>query len=54
VNGAQILRKTPEIPPLAPVVAFEHHLRADGTGYPAAQRTKLNLATSLVRSGRCV
>jgi putative nucleotidyltransferase with HDIG domain len=47
VNGAQILRKTPEIPALAPVVAFEHHLRADGTGYPAAQRTKLNLATSL-------
>jgi putative nucleotidyltransferase with HDIG domain len=47
VDGAQILRKTPEIPALAPVVAFEHHLRADGTGYPDAQRPQLNLATSL-------
>jgi putative nucleotidyltransferase with HDIG domain len=47
VDGAQILRKTPEMPTLAPVVAFEHHLRADGTGYPNAQRAQLNLATSL-------
>ena len=34
VDGAEILRRTPEMPTLAPVVAFEHHLRADGTGYP--------------------
>jgi putative nucleotidyltransferase with HDIG domain len=47
INGAQILRKTPEIPPLAPIVAFEHHLRADGTGYPDARRVDLNLATTL-------
>jgi putative nucleotidyltransferase with HDIG domain len=47
VNGAQILRKTPEMTTLAPIVAFEHHLRADGTGYPDAQRPQLNLATSL-------
>jgi putative nucleotidyltransferase with HDIG domain len=47
VDGAQILRKTPEITTLAPIVAFEHHLRADGTGYPDAQRPQLNLATSL-------
>ena len=47
VDGAQILRKTPEITTLAPIVAFEHHLRADGTGYPNAQRPQLNLATSL-------
>ena len=47
VDGAQILRKTPEMPTLAPVVAFEHHLRADGTGYPSAQRVRLNLATTL-------
>ena len=47
VDGAQILRKTPEMPTLAPVVAFEHHLRADGTGYPSAQRTHLNRATTL-------
>ena len=47
VDGAEILRKTPEMPALAPVVAFEHHLRADGTGYPAASRPKLNLGTTL-------
>ena len=35
VDGAEILRRTPEMPPMAPVVAFEHHLRLDGTGYPA-------------------
>ena len=47
VDGAQILRKTPEMPTLAPVVAFEHHLRADGTGYPSAERAHLNLGTTL-------
>jgi putative nucleotidyltransferase with HDIG domain len=48
VDGAEILRRTPEMPALAPVVAFEHHLRADGSGYPAGvARTKLNLATTL-------
>ncbi len=37
-----------EIPSIAPVVAFEHHLRADGTGYPVGvSRAKLNLATML-------
>jgi putative nucleotidyltransferase with HDIG domain len=48
VDGAEILRATPDIPTLAPVVAFEHHLRLDGTGYPAGvQRTGLNLGTML-------
>jgi putative nucleotidyltransferase with HDIG domain len=48
VDGAEILRKTVEIPPLAPIVAFEHHLRLDGTGYPAGvSRPTLNLATML-------
>ena len=47
VNGAQILRQTPEMTTLASIVAFEHHLRADGTGYPDARRPQLNLATSL-------
>jgi putative nucleotidyltransferase with HDIG domain len=48
VNGAEILRRTPEMPVLAPVIAFEHHLRIDGTGYPfGAKRAKLNLATML-------
>ena len=48
VDGAEILRRTPEMPILAPVVAFEHHLRLDGTGYPAGvHRTALNIGTML-------
>ena len=48
VDGAEILRATPDIPALAPVVAFEHHLRLDGTGYPTAvKRPTLNLGTML-------
>jgi putative nucleotidyltransferase with HDIG domain len=48
VDGAEILRKTPDIPALAPVVAFEHHLRMDGSGYPhGVTRTSLNVGTML-------
>lgn len=47
VDGAEILRATPDIPALAPVVAFEHHLRLDGSGYPDVQRSSLNLGTML-------
>jgi putative nucleotidyltransferase with HDIG domain len=48
IDGAEILRGTPDIPTLAPVVAFEHHLRIDGTGYPdGISRPNLNLATML-------
>ena len=48
IDGAEILKNTPEIPALGPVVAFEHHLRSDGTGYPTGTvRPQLNLATTL-------
>lgn len=48
VDGAEILRKTPDVPALAPVVAFEHHLRLDGSGYPdGVTRLSLNLGTML-------
>ena len=48
VDGAEILRRTPDIPALAPVVAFEHHLRLDGSGYPnGVSRPTLNLGTML-------
>src|SRR5262249_1277087 len=48
VEGAEILRQTPDIPALAPVVAFEHHLRLDGSGYPhGVTRSSLNLGTML-------
>ena len=49
VDGAHILRRTPETPALAPVVAFEHHLKQDLSGYPEniGSRT-LNLCTMVV------
>ena len=48
VEGAEILRMTPDIPALAPVVAFEHHLRLDGSGYPhGVSRSSLNIGTML-------
>jgi putative nucleotidyltransferase with HDIG domain len=48
VDGAEILRRTPEMPVLAPVVAFEHHLRLDGSGYPfTVKRESLNLGSML-------
>ncbi|HYT64811.1 MAG TPA: HD-GYP domain-containing protein [Vicinamibacterales bacterium] len=49
VDGAHILRRTPETPALAPIVAFEHHLRQDLSGYPGniGHRT-LNLCTQIV------
>ena len=48
VDGAEILRRTPEMPILAPVVAFEHHLRLDGSGYPfTVQRASMNVGSML-------
>ena len=48
VDGAEILRRTPEMPILAPVVEFEHHLRIDSSGYPfGVKRPNLNVATML-------
>jgi len=48
LDGAEILRKTPDVPTLAPVVAFEHHLRIDGSGYPSkVKRHSLNIGTML-------
>jgi len=39
VDGARILMGTRAVPALAPIVAFEHHLHADGTGgYPQTGR----------------
>lgn len=34
VRGAFILLQYPEIPRLATIIAYEHHLKYDGTGYP--------------------
>ncbi|HXD72595.1 MAG TPA: HD domain-containing phosphohydrolase [Vicinamibacterales bacterium] len=49
VDGAHILRRTPEMPALAPIVAFDHHLKQDLTGYPEKIGSrKLNLCTMIV------
>jgi putative nucleotidyltransferase with HDIG domain len=49
VDGAHILRRTPEMPALAPIVAFEHHLKQDLSGYPERIGSrKLNLCTMIV------
>jgi len=49
VDGAHILRHTPEMPALAPIVAFEHHLKQDLSGYPEnIGRRTLNLCTMIV------
>jgi putative nucleotidyltransferase with HDIG domain len=48
VDGAAILRASADMPKLAAIVAFEHHLRADGAGYPAGvERAPINLGTVL-------
>jgi putative nucleotidyltransferase with HDIG domain len=48
LDGAAILRGGRDIPRLASVVAFEHHLRRDGKGYPdGVQRSSINVATVL-------
>jgi len=48
VDGAEILRRTKEMPAIAPVVAFEHHLRLDGSGYPfGVKRAGINVGTQL-------
>jgi putative nucleotidyltransferase with HDIG domain len=49
VDGAHILRKTPDTPALAPIVAFEHHLKQDLSGYPeGVSQRSLNLCTMIV------
>jgi HD-GYP domain-containing protein (c-di-GMP phosphodiesterase class II) len=49
IDGAHILRRTPEMPALAPIVAFEHHLKQDLSGYPEnIGHRQLNLCTMIV------
>lgn len=38
VLGADYLLKTPGVPRLAVVTAYEHHMRFDGTGYPRSNQ----------------
>lgn len=48
VKGARYLLETPGVPRLAAIVAYEHHMRDDLSGYPPApQGWRLNLASQL-------
>jgi HD-GYP domain-containing protein (c-di-GMP phosphodiesterase class II) len=49
-EGARTLLATPGVPELAVIVAFEHHMRFEGGGYPAVPRTwKTNLASAVTQ-----
>ena len=49
IDGASILHRTPGVPALAPIVAFEHHLGQDLSGYPEnIGHRELNLCTQIV------
>jgi putative nucleotidyltransferase with HDIG domain len=39
-HGAAILLTHKEIPPVAAIVAYEHHLKFDGTGYPSIKQKR--------------
>ena len=50
VNGARMLCNTDGVPELAITVAYEHHIRADGGGYPATPAGwRLNLGSRIVQ-----
>jgi len=50
VEGARMLLGQPGVPEVAAIVAYEHHIRADGSGYPKVpQNWKLNLASRVVQ-----
>jgi putative nucleotidyltransferase with HDIG domain len=49
-DGARLLLATTGVPDLAVAVAYEHHIRYDGGGYPAVPRGwKTTLATAITQ-----
>ncbi len=48
VDGARYLINTPGVPKLAVMVAYEHHMRYNGTGYPRPKKGwKLNICSQI-------
>jgi putative nucleotidyltransferase with HDIG domain len=41
VLGASVLLQYPEVPPIAAIVAYEHHLKYDGSGYPVMKQKRM-------------
>ncbi len=50
LHGASYLAKNRELTPLASVIAFEHHMKYDGSGYPALslRKSKQHIFSQLV------
>jgi len=52
IDGALVLAREPELPPVAAVVAFEHHMHLDHSGYPQMRQARplhmFSLMTSIV------
>ncbi len=50
VAGARILLEAPDVPDIAPIVAFEHHIRPGGGGYPAVRSGwRMHFASRIVQ-----
>lgn len=50
LEGARLLFASKDVPELAAVVAYEHHMHANGTGYPkVTPGWKLNFASQIVQ-----
>lgn len=48
-DGARILLDAGDLPEVVPIIAFEHHLRLDGRGYPSVPNSwRPNLASLIV------
>lgn len=49
-EGSRMLFTTPGVPELAIIVAYEHHIKCDGGGYPAVPKTwRPNLASAITQ-----
>jgi HD-GYP domain-containing protein (c-di-GMP phosphodiesterase class II) len=49
-EGSRMLFTTPGVPELAVIVAFEHHIKCDGGGYPVVPKSwKPNLASAITQ-----
>jgi len=49
-DGASMLFGLPDIPPLAAIVAYEHHMHPDGSGYPRIKiGRQMQIASQLVQ-----
>jgi putative nucleotidyltransferase with HDIG domain len=49
-EGARLLFEADNVPALAPIVAYEHHIYLDGTGYPTvAPGWRISLASQIVQ-----